>query len=350
MHVLIVNDSSIQRLRLRKLLETANIRVSEATSGPDAVLRLESIVPDLVVVDAHVASVAVFEATRIIVQRWRPPVVLLTSQNQSNAAEVRLLALEADAELVECRPYAADRTEGGLDSAALVTNLRRLSVHTLPSLEKPVVLDTNVDAPQDLHLSAWHTRGFKGIGIGASAGGPPAIKRILQSLNIGCPWPIFLVQHISPGFAQSYCQWLSSQTHMPVVLAVDGEPALPGQIHVAPDEQHLRVDANVRMHLSRAANRTVICPAIDVLFESLGQSMGAQVIALMLSGMGRDGADSLTKLRMLGALTLVQDPATALVGGMPLAAIEKGAACFVQAPEAIAATINRLMQLRLDGR
>jgi two-component system chemotaxis response regulator CheB len=163
--------------------------------------------------------------------------------------------------------------------------------------------------------------------IGASTGGPAAMRSIAQHLPTDFPLPILLVMHLSEKFEASMVEWLSKSIAFPVRHAVDGEllpPVGQPQLVMARANRHL-VLREGRLWLSAEAERHSSRPSVDVLFESVAREVGSRAIACLLTGMGRDGAEGLQALRRAGAMTLAQDEASSVVFGMPLEAIRLGA-------------------------
>jgi two-component system, chemotaxis family, protein-glutamate methylesterase/glutaminase len=179
------------------------------------------------------------------------------------------------------------------------------------------------------------------IAIAASAGGPAALKTLLGAL-LPQPWPLLLAQHISAGFLDSFRDWLASLSTMPVHLAHDGQALEPGALYLAPEAHHLGVDANLRARLELGNHNTPFCPSANHLFHSVAQSFGSRAVAIQLSGMGRDGAEGVAELYRLGATTIAQEPASAMIDAMPQAAISLQAAKMILPPEAIATLLNTL--------
>ncbi|MDN3577793.1 chemotaxis protein CheB [Chitinimonas viridis] len=340
MHVLLVDDSSVSRLLLRSILEQVGFRVSEAEHGQAALDQLSALQPDLITMDVHMPGLDGFETTRRIMQQHPLPIVIVTSGINLPGAQTAMQALEAGALMVLEKPISPTDPHFQQRAEVLSSSLQYLA-HTAVRQPSP---SAEAQASTLLSLQHWLHRPFRVLVLGASAGGPPAIKILLNRLNPACPWPILLVQHISPGFAGNYCEWLASQTTMPVQLASHGQVAQPGHIYVAPDDQHLRVDACLQLSLDQSARQPFIRPAIDELFDSTASQMRGHAIAVLLSGMGRDGVEGLSRLKALGALTLVQSPTSAVVDGMPKAAINQHAACYVETPGGMAAILNHLMQ------
>jgi two-component system chemotaxis response regulator CheB len=166
------------------------------------------------------------------------------------------------------------------------------------------------------------------LAIGASTGGPKAIMHILQNLPRK-PVPILIVQHISTGFAEGFADWLDKACSWTVRVATDGDRLMPGVALVAPCGWHMSVEKG-RISLTDDPPVNSCRPAADVMFRSLVRSgVGSQVTAVLLTGMGTDGADGLLELKQAGACSLVQDEESCAVFGMPRAAIELDAADMV---------------------
>jgi two-component system chemotaxis response regulator CheB len=177
--------------------------------------------------------------------------------------------------------------------------------------------------------------------VGASTGGPMVLQKILANLPAALPFPIAIVQHMAAGFIDGFVNWLGQSTRFPVRLAAHGATMLPGHAYVAPDGVHLRVREGGRIDLSAEPPVSGLRPAVGVLFQSAAQAYGRHAGAVLLTGMGSDGAHELKHLKDLGAATVIQDKASSVVFGMPGAAELLGAACWTLPPERIAELIAR---------
>jgi two-component system, chemotaxis family, protein-glutamate methylesterase/glutaminase len=165
------------------------------------------------------------------------------------------------------------------------------------------------------------------VAIGASTGGVAALNTILPALRIDAP-PVLITQHMPPVFTQQLANRLNKQCAITVKEAVDGEPLSKGHAYIAPGDKHLTV-RRTRNGLECATAKGDLVnghmPSVDVLFESVAKTVGAKAIGILLTGMGRDGAQGLLQMREAGAATFTQDEATSLVFGMPNAAMQLGA-------------------------
>ena len=180
------------------------------------------------------------------------------------------------------------------------------------------------------------------VAIGASTGGPLALQAILAQLPKALPVPLLIVQHMTPGFTLGFVEWLMRSTGFPIRVAAAGEALLPGQAYVAPDDFQMGVTADRRIALSEAARENGMRPSVSFLFRSVAAAFGASAVAVLLTGMGIDGAEELKQLKDAGAVTLVQDKESSIVHGMPGEAIKLGAATHILSPEAIAKALEHL--------
>jgi two-component system chemotaxis response regulator CheB len=178
------------------------------------------------------------------------------------------------------------------------------------------------------------------VAIGASTGGPPVVAQILSSLTPKFAAPILVVQHIALGFTEGFASWLASVSKLPVHLATGGDVPLPGHVYVAPDDHHLRIGTRGELQTTRDEPNNGLRPSVGVLFRSVSERFGSRAIGVLLTGMGRDGAEELKLMSNRGALTLAQDEESCIVFGMPGEAIKLSAARFVFPPQKIAEVLN----------
>lgn len=176
--------------------------------------------------------------------------------------------------------------------------------------------------------------------IGGSTGGPPVVAQLLRAIPVPSPVPILVAQHIASGFAASFAAWLADTTGHRVVVHGDHSPLRSGVVHVAADDHHLELTSR---HLLAAipGREGACCPSIDLLFGSAAVHRGPGATALLLSGMGRDGAAGLAQLHRAGAQLVVQEPASCVVDSIPTSALATGAAAMVLDPSRAAAWLAR---------
>jgi two-component system chemotaxis response regulator CheB len=182
---------------------------------------------------------------------------------------------------------------------------------------------------------------FNIIAIGASAGGPMAVKEILDHLNVHLSVPIIIVQHIDQDFTQGYADWLNLTSGVKVVIAKDGEVMEPGRAYMAPGDYHIGVKSLNSIHISKELPESGLRPSVSFLFRSIRKVYRNKVLAILLSGMGADGAYELKLLKDEGSTTIAQDALSSLIHGMPGEAIKLGAASHILSPAEIAVFIQK---------
>jgi chemotaxis response regulator CheB len=186
--------------------------------------------------------------------------------------------------------------------------------------------------------------------IGASTGGPGTLVQVLAPLGRDFPLPIVVVQHLALGFVQHLANWLKESGQLQVEAASERSRPAPGKVILAPDERHLAFESRSRLALTPEPTQCHYRPSADVLFRSAAEWFGADAIGVILTGMGRDGADGLKILRDAGALTIAQTSESCAVDGMPKAARDLGAATVSLPPEKIAARlVDASRQILLRG-
>jgi two-component system chemotaxis response regulator CheB len=180
------------------------------------------------------------------------------------------------------------------------------------------------------------------VAIGASTGGPPVLQTILAGLPKDFPAPLVIVQHMAAGFVRGFVEWLAHSSALPVHLATHGEHMLAGHVYVAPDGFQMKVDRGGKIALTRDPPENGLRPSVSYLFRSVAEVYGCDAVAGLLTGMGRDGAEELRRLKEKGAVTFAQDKDSSVVHGMPGEAIKLDAAMLILPPEKIAAVLMNL--------
>jgi two-component system chemotaxis response regulator CheB len=323
----LVDDSAVSRTAFRRLLLTdpAITVVGEAVNGREALGRIPEARPDIVLMDIVMPVMDGIAATRELMSSYARPVLIISDQI-GGEADMSFEALRAGALDVIGKPSATELADQAT-VAALCRKVKMLAEIPVVTRNRrrastqPAVEQKRVDRPPAEQVSM--------VCIGASAGGPPALQRILSTLPPEPRWPVVVVQHMTPGFTTSLVSWLQRATGCHVVLATGGAAARPGMVYIAPDNSHLEVVGR-RMRLRDAAPLNGHRPSVDALLGSVAITRQArETVAVLLTGMGRDGADGLAELRAAGAWTLAQDQASSAVWGMPEAAVKLNAACEV---------------------
>ena len=314
---LIVDDSpTIRRLLERVLSEDPDIEVVGSTGKPsevEALIRQHS--PNVMTLDLKMPEMDGLTLLKKVYPLFRVPAVVVSSYSAHDGATV-LEALEAGAVDYIQKPSLNDLPH----LAEVIREKVKVAAQVQASPEPSHHPDVGAFYSADLDLD-------RVIAIGASTGGPDALRRLLSQLPEVIP-PILVVQHIPPVFSRALAERLDQLCRCKVKEAEEGDTLEPGRVLIAPGSSHLR--------LKRASGKWVVAldeeapvgghrPSVDVLFDSVARAFGNKVIGVLLTGMGRDGAKGLLEIKRQGGITVIQDAATSVVYGMPRAARELGA-------------------------
>ncbi len=358
--VLIVDDSALVRQLLSDIL-SADPALEVVGTAQDAYMAREKIKrfnPDVLTLDVEMPKMDGIQFLRNLM-RLRPMPVVMCSSLTERGADVTLDALALGAVDFVTKPkvdlaykledYAQEIT--GKVKAAARARVRTLdasaaepSAAGAPSALK-VVEKLSADAVLPRAAQPRHFRTTDQIiAIGASTGGTEAIREVLVRLPPDAPG-IVITQHIPKAFSGAFANRMNSVSPLTVCEARDGQQVLPGHAYIAPGDQHLllvRDGAQYRCRLNDGPPVQRHKPSVDVLFRSVAQNAGPNAIGVMLTGMGRDGAEGMKEMRDAGAACIAQDEASSVVWGMPGAAHEIGA---VESLHALAAIAGKVMQL-----
>jgi len=329
MKIAIVNDLVLAAEALRRFVATlpGDTLAWIANDGLQAVQKCAENPPDVILMDLLMPRMDGVEATRQIMTRYPCAILIVTATIQGNSAMV-IEALGAGA--LDAAPTPTFSPDGTLDKAQTL-RLKLDAVRQLAS-ERRAVSETHRIAKSPVMTQPL-------VVLGASAGGPSALAAILSRLPSSFRAPIVIVQHIDAEFAPSMASWLADQCAIPVRAALHGEHLLPGAVLVAATNDHLVLLDGQRIGYAREPAQCLYRPSIDVFFESVARHWRGNIVAALLTGMGRDGAKGLKALRDAGSLTIAQDAQSCVVYGMPKAAVDLGAVCETLPLERIAARI-----------
>ncbi|MBO3274811.1 chemotaxis-specific protein-glutamate methyltransferase CheB [Pseudomonas schmalbachii] len=318
MRIAIASDKPAVVADLRRLLagEPAHHVLWVAADGVEAVERCALQAPDVLLLDLDLAPMGGVEATRLIMQ-FSPCAIMLVA---------------ADLEQGTSRVFEA-MGHGAVDAmqlpAALAGNPGQTLLRKLRNLAW-------LNAPDDSRPgAAWSPRpvlrpASRLVAIGASAGGPAALAELFAGLPESFSAAIVVVQHVEDAFTRGMADWLTTQSPIPVRLARGDETPQPGSILLAGGSNHLRLLKSGELNYSEEPCSHVYRPSIDVFFESVAQNWTGEAVGVLLTGMGRDGAQGLKLMRKRGFLTLAQDEGSCAVYGMPKAAAALGAAAEIR--------------------
>jgi two-component system chemotaxis response regulator CheB len=318
--VAIVDDSSFGA-RLRRALERdGDIEVVHLNGSARAVLAaLEEVAPDVLAIDIGLPGLGLGAVEEIMSTAPRPIVVLTASAGSAEDAAAVLAAGALDTIVRDQLDLSSP------DSPTAVALRRRMKVFARARVirhPRDKLRGNGKSAAPLRPITSSNNATY--VAIAASTGGPRALLSLLGSLPTAFEIPILVVQHMSPGFVGRLAEWLDTAVSLPVRVAENGD--VPGcGVWIAPEDAHLVLRPGGTLGLDRATPGTPHRPAADVLFRSVASTAGAGAVAIVLTGMGSDGAAGSAAVRAGGGVTIAQDEASSAIYGMPRAAAEQGA-------------------------
>ncbi len=327
--VLVVDDSAVCRAAIRGILETDPLIhvVGEAADGLEATQMIEALRPDLVTLDLAMPRMGGLDTIEWVMRHCPTRILVITERPEVDGVDMAFASLSRGA--LELLPKLTWYEPDSPESKLLLDRVKALA-RKEPGRASPV---KRTAQPRRSRRS-----GIAAIGIGASTGGPTALAELLKALPSDLPVPVLVVQHMHPLFEESFVLWLKSRSKLPVKLAQDGEELPKGQVRVAPQGMDL-IARGSRIELVPPVPGVLHVPSVDRLFDSLAATFADRAAGVLLSGMGVDGASGMRALYEKGGLTLAQDRDSAVIYGMPGAALEAGAVEHVLPLEGIASML-----------
>lgn len=343
--VLVVDDSPVAREFLTHILSSdSEIQVvGSASNGEEALEAVMRKKPDVITMDIVMPKMNGLEATRLIMETNPTPIVIVSGiLDTEESASFR--AIEAGALAVIQRPSGIGHPNNAATVLELVQTVKLMSevrvVRRWNSTRKtkPEALLSSLTEASVNELPAE----IKLIAIGASTGGPVVLQQILSGLPKDYSIPVLIVQHISAGFVGGFAEWLGQSSGFPTRVATNGEQLLSGHAYVAPDGFHMGVSKNSRILLSKNEAENGMRPSVSYLFRSVADTFGRSAVGILLTGMGKDGANELKLMQEKGAITIAQDEESSVIHGMPGEAIKLDAVKYILSPGGIATILTRL--------
>lgn len=359
--ILIAEDSPTVTMILQKIFATDDECqvIGTATNGKEAVEKAKLLRPDIVTMDIRMPVMDGFEATKQIMRHNPIPILVISASVGKDDLNIAFNAIRAGALDIVEKPkgnLAMDYEYIGRDLIKKVKILSGVKVFhhmsgaltrtpaakssdgvkasgagRMDSKSHPKRLPEKIqkdDYGRYYNLSRGRlpvpTQPIRAVAIASSTGGPSALLKILKHLPASFPAPVLIVQHICEGFGQGFVEWLDRECALHVKAAERGEALVPGTVYVAPDSYHLLIDPGQIVRLSKSMPVNGLRPNATLMMESVARTYGGAALGVILTGMGRDGADGMRVIKEAGGLTIAQSPESCVVFGMPKEAIDLG--------------------------
>jgi len=315
--VLVVDDSTFMRNALKRSIEQdPRFKVIDtASNGQEGVDKAIALKPDIVTLDVEMPVMNGLEALKMIVAKTTIPVVMVSAVTEAGA-KITIDALSLGAVDFIPKSKGAEHIHEKLIAAMNAGLSRKLLAGRRAAPPTP-------PPPRPLRASARVPA--KLVVIGSSTGGPQALQEVIRNLPANFPVPVVVAQHMPPQFTLALAKRLNDLSAVRVVEAEDGVQLTAGTVYIGPGGKHLRL-TSTHIKVETEKGESLYKPSVDVLTESAFMVFGKQVLGVMLTGMGNDGAREFIRLHKAGGYTLVQNQATCVVYGMPRAVADAGAA------------------------
>ena len=335
--VLVVEDSPVMKELLVHIINSdPKLHViGTASNGEEAVEAVQQLRPDVITMDINMPKMDGIEATRRIMETKPVPIVIVSGNTQAKEVTFSFQMLQAGALAVLLRPPGPGHPDYKTEAGKLIQSLKLMSEVKVVKRSPRVKIPSAPRLSSSLHSNLKASVGSQIIAIGVSTGGPPVLQKILSGLPKNIPVPLLIVQHISAGFVHGFAEWLSGTCNFPVHIATHGEKPFAGHAYIAPDGLHMGVGNNHSIVLSDHAPENGLRPSVACLFRTVAQVYGRNATGIILTGMGRDGANELKLMKETGAITIAQDKKSSVVHGMPGEAIKIDAVTHILSPEGI---------------
>ena len=356
--VLVIDDSAVMRRAITQILEsTGEMKViGQGRSGKDAIEKIKLLKPDIVTMDIEMPVMDGLTAVRHIMKTTPVPVVMVSSLT-TDGAHATMEALNAGAVDFIPKNFAAIMQQNKEFIQEFIDKIKLLARKKLVRTPSANQQDTAAAATADASPTRQHRKGGKGIDlilIGSSTGGPKMLHQIIPQIDGPLSVPVLLVQHLPAHFTKSVADRLNHLSPLHIAQAQDGALFEPGQIQIAPGGQQMLLEKHgdsSYLHVTEAGSETIYKPSVDLTARSVANNFKGRALAIMLTGMGKDGLNGFRQLKKNNAYIIAQSAESAIIYGMPKAIVEAGLADEILHTDQIACRINELgCKSRLQAR
>ena len=339
---LVIDDSAYNRVTLSRMLESSGeiSVIATAVDGEDGIKKVLKFKPDVITLDLEMPVLDGFAFLRWVMANHPTPVIAVSSKSSDRSV---FKALELGAIDFIAKP--GGRVSPRLEEIRkdLIAKVMQIAEVRIENLRARVSAGEAPVAPAPPIVDGCMT-GIDLVAIGSSTGGPPALQQLFQKLPL-LPVPFVIAQHMPPTFTRLFADRVNRLTPYDVREAVDGDHVRPGCVYVAPGGMQMevhRTSDHLQLEVRAARPNDLYAPSVDRLFETASDACGSRLLAVVLTGMGDDGARAIRKVRERGGRTIAESADSAIIFGMPREAIRTGAVEEVRPLSEIPDAIRRL--------
>ncbi len=361
--LLIVDDSALMRNLITKMFDDVpDIHVAgTAMNGKFALKKLETLKPDVIILDLEMPEMNGIEFLKEREKRGIDIPVIILSSLAKKGAKITMEALSLGASDFVLKPSGSISLDIHKTKDQLVELIRAYggqykkkrgetppsSYEKIAQVDEKIIDELRVIKPKEPVPSVQEVKRapIEIVAIGISTGGPNALRKVLPHLSSNLPTPVVIVQHMPAGFTKEFAESLNKICPLNVKEAEEGDTLERGKVFIAPGDKHMEVETGSTTNRIRLTNDPPVNghrPSVDVLFKSVAKVYARRSLAVIMTGMGKDGAKEIGRIYSMGGITIAQDEKTSIVYGMPRVAIESGVIHHVLPLEKIADKINEL--------
>lgn len=326
--------------------------IGNVSDGKAAIEFIKNEKPDLVTMDIDLPVMNGLDATRIIMSSTPVPIIIVTASRDVTDVQTSIDALSAGALAIIEKPVGPDHPDAGQQAAALVNMVRLMAEvkvitrkFAVKKQEPAKVSQPSTRKPDTVRIDKTEI-----VAVGISTGGPLVLQKIFSMISSSFPFPVVVVQHMTDGFLEGLVSWLNQSLTIRCHVATQGMQLVAGNVYFAPNRYQMGISRSGYVLLEDCKRFKGICPSVAHLFNSLAVNFQSRVLAMLLTGMGNDGAAELKLLRVAGSVTIAQDKKSSLIHGMPGAAIQMQAAEYIMSSDEITQMLRDIEMLKKNTR
>jgi len=347
--VLVVDDSALMRKIISDMVNSdEDMEVLEiARNGQDMLSKLSKLKPDVITLDVEMPIMDGITALREMKKnQLNIPVIMLSSVSQKGTA-LTMECLEAGAIDFISKPSGSISLDIDKVKDELLLKIKTACEKVnVKSTFKTSVGAIRVEKGEDINTRSNLAGKIEAVVIGASTGGPKALYSVITALPEKLGVPVFIVQHMPVGFTKAFADRLNLNSSIKVIEASEGEPVEKDVVYIAPGGLHMEVHADRKIHLNTEPTLWGVRPAVDKLFISASKVYSSHLLSIVLTGMGKDGAQGTIEIKKNGGITIAEDKSTCTIYGMPKAAYETGMVDMVVSLDNVAGQIIKIVSGR----